>query len=646
MDSFEQELKAGFLDEASQLLSDAEQCFLDLESHRDSPESATTIERLFRLAHNLKGSAGAVGFTHFMEFTHKLESFLLKVKNKELPVTSDIVSVLLKCNDRLTYMVDKLKGDLETTFDNSDLVSVMTEAAANASADGPAVAAASAPAGLDASGVPDAALAQLTQAQLPAEEPPAVEAEPSIVAEAVIIPDVAADSVPDASAFGPETPEALAATTQAALHQAEPADVSAPAVAPPAPVAAPAPAASHEAPKPDESIRVSLARLDKLMNNVGELVILETVLSQHRAEIPSPLLQKTITQLEKITSEIQDISMSLRMVPLKQTFQKMQRIVRDVSKMLSKDVALTITGEDTELDKTVLEQVGDPLVHLIRNAVDHGLEATADRVTRGKPAQGHIGISAYHSGESIVIEVKDDGNGLDPKRLTAKAIEKGILPPGTVLPDQEAYQLIFAAGFSTKAEVTDISGRGVGMDVVKKNIEALQGEIELETQLGSGTTFRIVLPLTLAIIDGMVVRVGEERYVVPIAQIHESIQPDVKDISKVGEVGELLNLRGEAMAMFRLSKLLGRTVPVKTASECIAMVVRDNKGGSFSLLVDEITGQQQVVIKRLGEELQGVPGISGGAILGDGKAALIIDVNEIVQFYRQHKTRPSLRLAS
>jgi two-component system chemotaxis sensor kinase CheA len=251
----------------------------------------------------------------------------------------------------------------------------------------------------------------------------------------------------------------------------------------------------------DESIRVSLSRIDRLMNNVGELVILQTVMSQQKDTFASPLQQHTVTQMEKIIREVQEISMSLRMVPLKQTFQKMQRIVRDTSQAISKDVELIINGDDTELDKTVLEQIGDPLVHLIRNAVDHGIETPDEREKAGKSRTGHVRLSAQHRGSHVVIEIRDDGKGLDAKKLVAKAIEKGILKPGAVLTDEEAYRLIFAPGFSTKQEVTDISGRGVGMDVVKTNIDSLQGTVELETELGKGSSFRILLPLTLAIVD-------------------------------------------------------------------------------------------------------------------------------------------------
>jgi two-component system chemotaxis sensor kinase CheA len=341
--------------------------------------------------------------------------------------------------------------------------------------------------------------------------------------------------------------------------------------------------------------------------------------------------------MTKIIKEIQGTSMSLRMVPLKQTFQKMQRIVRDTSVALSKDIQIHLNGEETELDKTVIEALADPLVHLIRNAVDHGIEGRDERINAGKSTQGSVYLSAYHRGDKIVIEVRDDGKGLSADNLKKKALEKGILKEGDNLSDEQSYQLIFAPGFSTKNEVSDVSGRGVGMDVVKTNILRLQGNIELETTLGKGTCFRIVLPLTLAIVDGMVVTQGGDRFVIPISQVAESLQPKHEDVSFINETGESLVLRGECLPLLRLDSVLRKRAGDKRpAWESIALVVRGPNHRPFSILVDDIVCQQQVVIKRLGEEIQGIPGISGAAILGDGKAGLILDLFELT--HSQSKT--------
>ena len=376
---------------------------------------------------------------------------------------------------------------------------------------------------------------------------------------------------------------------------------------------------------------MSLSRVEKLVDNIGELVILQTVLTENRHQLPTQFLQKTITQLAKISKEIQDIAMGLRLVPLKQTFQKMQRIVRDTAQSLNKDVLLEISGEDSELDKTVVDRLGDPLVHLVRNAVDHGLESTEARLAAGKSSQGTIKLRAYHRSGRIAIEVRDDGHGLNPDLLRKKGIEKGLISANQNYSDQELFALIFHPGFSTKSAVTDISGRGVGLDVVKTNIEKLlQGEVQLETVRGEGTCFRITLPLTMAIIDGMVVRAGRERYIVPLTHVHESVRPRQNDISSHTGLGLVLNLRGEAMPMHRLARLLGDNSPPQAENrEETAIVVRSGTH-PYAIIVDEIVGRQQVVIKKLGDELANVKGMSGGAILGDGCAAVILDLNELM----------------
>jgi two-component system chemotaxis sensor kinase CheA len=406
----------------------------------------------------------------------------------------------------------------------------------------------------------------------------------------------------------------------------------------PEPDPTPARTAPGPAPAADESIRVSLGRLEKLINYVGEMVILQTVLREQAGAAAGGgalLLRRTVNQLGKVTKEVQDISMSLRMVPLKQTFQKMQRIVRDTAGALGKKVRLEIHGEETELDKTVLEGLGDPLVHIIRNACDHGIEDGAARVAAGKPEEGTVKLSAFHQSNHIVIEIRDDGGGISAPRLVAKAIEKGILKPGTTLPEREALNLIFHPGFSTKAVVTDVSGRGVGMDVVKTNVERLQGVVALETEVGRGTCFQIRMPLTLAIIDGMVVKLGEERFVIPLTHVHESLRPEPGDVHHVTGVGEILKLRDENLPLLRLAKLLGRGDPARPVTDCTVIVVRAAEH-AFSVAVDDIVGQHQIVIKSLGAEMRHLRGFSGSAILGDGRPALILELPDLVQ-------RPKLR---
>lgn len=564
--AYELELQAVFLEEATQLLGEAEQCFLMLET---SPNDPSLIEKIFRLAHNLKGSANAVGFHTLGEFTHELESYLLKLKSKDIAVDCNAVDLLLRCNDRISTMVTSLKTNPDATIDNQALLDEIR-------------------ARLEGNSVKIAEPA-------PEVEAPQNPQDPKETGFHLFADD---ECVPQA-----KEPEA-------AKHVAVPAS----------PV--------------DESIRVSLHRVDRLINFIGELVILQTVLKEQAQISGSSLLKRTVHQMGKVTKEVQGLSMGLRMVPVKPTFQKMQRIVRDTSAALGKKVTLELEGEETEVDKTVLEKLSDPLVHLIRNAVDHGVEDPEVRRERQKTEAGTIKLGAYHRGGQLVVEVIDDGAGLDPAKLKAKAIEKGIISKTAQLSDKEACQLIFSSGFSTKTTVTDVSGRGVGMDVVKTNIEQLQGDIQLESEVGKGTKLVIRLPLTLAIIDAMVVESLGERYVIPLMHIHESTQPAKNDLHHVTGMGDVYTLRGEHLPIFHLSHLLGKTSPkTKAATESIAIVVRA-AGPAFAILVDDIIGQFQVVIKKLGAEHAELKGFSGSAILGDGRAALILELPDLISRHK------------
>lgn len=377
-----------------------------------------------------------------------------------------------------------------------------------------------------------------------------------------------------------------------------------------------------------ETVKVDTQKLDSLVNLVGELVIANALINEFLGSNANGA-NKNISHLNKIVKEIQDEVMSMRMVPLKSTFQKMARLVRDVSSKMGKKVHLEISGEDTELDKTVTEEIGDPLVHIIRNSIDHGIESNEERVAKGKPAEGLVRLDAFHRGGNIVIEVEDDGKGLSKERLLKKAIEKGLVEPNASLSDQQIYNLIFAAGFSTAEKVTDISGRGVGMDVVKKNVERLRGKVDISTVEGKGTKISIKLPLTLAIIDGMIVQVGAEKYIVPMLSIEESIRPKKDDISTVLHRGELINVRGKLLPMVRLHNLYN-IKPKKTNPWEALILIVEGEGHRCGLLVDDLLGQQQIVIKSLGEQFRNIRGISGGAILGDGHIGLILDVGGII----------------
>jgi two-component system chemotaxis sensor kinase CheA len=327
--------------------------------------------------------------------------------------------------------------------------------------------------------------------------------------------------------------------------------------------------------------------------------------------------------------ELQDLSMSMRMVPLKPTFQKLARLVRDVAHKNGKLVELVTSGEDTEIDRTMVDVVGDPLVHMVRNAIDHGIEFAAERMANGKPAAGVVRLSAHHAGGNVVVELSDDGRGLNRDKIVAKAIERGLIASDKGMSESDVFNLIFAPGFSTADAITDLSGRGVGMDVVRRNVEALRGQVEITSAAGKGSTFSLRLPLTLAITDGMLVQVGAERYIVPTANIHMSFRPEPSMLSTVAGRGEVVMLRGEVMPVIRVHRVLGVADAVEHATEALLMIVGDGERRA-ALLVDQLLGQQQVVTKPLGAGVGQVAGVSGGAILGDGRVGLIVDVGEIL----------------
>lgn len=599
MDDFERELKIGFLDEAGQSIADTEQCFLALET---DPSNTETLNKIFRLAHNLKGSSKAVGFDQMGALTHEFETFILKIKNGELQASPAVTNLLLKCNDFIGKMISSLKSDLATNFEIDPLIEEL-KGAANLSAE---------PAATEPSGEPE-------NTEVVSVESMSVEPEINPLENSDPTPEVKLEVVS-------ELAQQPAAVTPVAPVVSEA----------PAKSASPAPPSSGSKPsgggKPavaEESIRVNVSKVESLLNFIGEMVILQSVIKEQALKTESVILKKTLHQLEKVTKEIQDISMSLRMVPVKPTFQKMQRIVRDTAQSLGKDVFIELRGEDTELDKTVLEKINDPLVHLIRNSVDHGIEKAEIRQQRGKPTRGTVVLAAYQKSGKLFIDVIDDGGGLDAEKLTKKAVEKGLLKADQKLTEEQAFQLIFAPGFSTKEVVTDVSGRGVGMDVVRTNILDLSGEIHIHSKLGQGTTFQIILPLTLAIIDGMTLTYGMDRYVIPFSHVFETLRPTQKDIQINTALGQTLMLRGENMPIFRLGDFFGKKSDSKLEN-MIAMVIRTS-ARPFALLVDDILGLSQVVVKQLGPELQGFKGISGCTILGDGKPALILEPSELIK---------------
>jgi two-component system, chemotaxis family, sensor kinase CheA len=379
-------------------------------------------------------------------------------------------------------------------------------------------------------------------------------------------------------------------------------------------------------------VRVGTEKLDQLVNLVGELVIAQTQVSQSPdvENSDNQKLTKDISQLMKISTDIQEISMSMRMVPIRSTFERMARIVRDLSRKCGKQVRFEVSGEDTELDKNVVEELVDPLTHMVRNAVDHGIEPEDDRETMGKPNQGAVHLNAYHKGGNIVIELRDDGKGLDRDKIMKKAIERGLVQPDAQMSDEEVFLLVFQAGFSTAEQISDISGRGVGMDVVRRNIEGLRGRVEVTSELGKGSTFTIRLPLTLAIIDGMVIGVGQERYILPLTAIVRSLRPEKEDVFYVMGKGEMIRVQEELLPVVRLYNRFGVRPTCTDIWESLVVVV-EAEGKRCGIMVDELLGMQQVVIKGLHDHLRKEPCLSGCAILGDGRVGLILDANGLVR---------------
>jgi len=382
----------------------------------------------------------------------------------------------------------------------------------------------------------------------------------------------------------------------------------------------------------ESSVRVRTDRLDKLIDMVGEMVIAHSMITQDSMKMGEEYyeFQQRVSHAGKIVRELQDLSMSIRMVPLKATFQRITRLVRDLGNKSGKHINLFTFGEETEVDRNMVDLITDPLMHMVRNSVDHGIELPEEREKNGKPREGTIKLSAYHSAGNVVIEIEDDGRGLDREVIFARAQAKGLISDASSLTERDILHLIFEPGFSTADTVTDISGRGVGLDVVKKNITALRGKIELQSNPRKGCVFKVRAPLTLAIIDGMIIRVGKERYVIPTVSIVRALQPQKEDLSTVLKKGEMLSLQGKFVPLVRLANLFDIEEAQSDLTRALVVVVEDNERHT-GIVADELLGQQQIVIKSLGEALRGLRGISGGAIMPDGRVGLILDVGGLVK---------------
>ncbi len=573
------DLLGDFLTESNECLVGAEAALLELEANPAHEEAVNTV---FRAFHTVKGTSAFLGLSRVAAFAHEAESLLSRVRDKEIAYTQACAELSLASAD----MLKALLGEVKDAAAGSGRIAI--------------------PAGYDV----------LLQALI-SYDPAAPTAQAVAAVRAHAAPDIAprtvAAEIVDAAdaAAAPRSTTPSAAAEQSGRRRTDSTS--------------------------DATIRVRTDRLDRLIDMVGELVIAQSMISgdDELDRTKQHELVRKVTHAGKIVRELQDLSMSMRMVELRPTFQKLTRVVRDTAVKAGKEVAFTVLGDDVEIDRQLADLLGDPLVHMVRNAVDHGVEGPAEREANGKPRTGSVRLQAYHASGNVVVELVDDGRGLHREKIVAKAIEKGLIETDKGMSDSEVFNLIFAPGFSTAEKITDISGRGVGMDVVRRNLEAIRGRIDISSAPGKGTTFAIRLPLTLAVTDGMLVRVGQERFVVPTTHIHMSFRPEPSMLSTVVGRGEVVLLRGELMPIARLHTLFDVPDAVQSPLEGLLMIVGEAERRT-ALLVDELLGQQQVVAKTLGDALGKVPGISGGAILGDGRVGLILDVTETVALAQGH----------
>ncbi len=560
-------------------LTEADEFIEEMEAGLLALEENSTdtslIDQVFRAAHSLKGSSMAVGLTQVGSFTHNLEALLLEVKEHRLSITPLVIGTLLKCNDHVKMMVEGLKKDLSAQFDSTELLQEI----------------------ISFMNQKPKAVASISGFGFFDEEP-----------EARVSLALKVDEDDDESGAHHTTgdhpqPQSAGGTTRA-----------------------------------KEQIKVSQEKIDKLVNNIGEMAILLTVLQEQLNQVAGTKLQGTVKQLYKISKEVQDVSISLRMLPVKPVFQKLKRIVRDVSIKLNKRVELNVIGEDLEIDKSILDLVSDPLVHIVRNAADHGIESPEQRMKAGKDPVGQISLEACHENGRLVFYISDDGQGIDAERIRAKAIRLGLIDPKKVLTSDEMINLLFLPGLSTKDEVTDISGRGVGMDVVKSNIQKISGEIDIKTERGRGSLFKITVPQTFSIIDGTIVQAAQQRFVIPLADILESVRVSEGSLIHSTPIGRVFTLRGEKIPAFRLDELFDEPHNDR-AQEQIAMIAK-TQDSTFAIIVDEILGRHPIVIKNLGLEMQEYKEFSGSTILGDGKPALIIELSSLIRHSAHKKTSP------
>ena len=636
------EIMEDFLIEAFELIEQIDHDLVELEAN---PEDLELLNRIFRVAHTVKGSSSFLNFDVLTELTHHMEDVLNKARKGELKITPDIMDVVLES-------VDMMKGLLESIRDNGSdaaagidiknicvrLTQISEGEAPSAAAEAPAAPAPepvkepepAAPAEEAAPEVSDAELSKLSDSEVEAE------------IERLLKVRKAEDQARRASkGIAPKSPEEIAPATSAA----------------PAPAPKPAPSRERDADKKvpaassssavaqEQTIRVEVKRLDHLMNLIGELVlgknrllkIYDDVEERYEGEKFLEELNQVVSSLSLVTTDIQLAVMKTRMLPIAKVFNKFPRMIRDLSRDLGKQIDLEISGEETELDKSIVEEIGDPLVHIIRNSCDHGIEDPETRKAMGKPEKGLVQLKAYNEGNHIVVEIVDDGKGLDADMLKAKSIEKGIITEreADAMSEKEAFGLIFKPGFSTAAKVTNVSGRGVGMDVVKTNIEKLNGIIDIESEVGKGTVMKLKIPLTLAIIQSLLVGTQEEFYAIPLASVLETVRVPIDDIYTI-DGKNVLRLRDEVLSLVRLSDVFGVNKVFDGGDQTYVVIIGVAEA-KLGIIVDTLVGQEEIVIKSMGDYLQNIPGIAGATIRGDGRVTLIIDVGAMMEMAKDIK---------
>ncbi|MFV9376876.1 chemotaxis protein CheA [Citrobacter portucalensis] len=661
-----------FFDEADELLADMEQHLLDLVP--EAPDSEQ-LNAIFRAAHSIKGGAGTFGFTILQETTHLMENLLDEARRGEMQLNADIINLFLETKDIMQEQLDAYKSSVEPDADSFEYIcQALRQLALEAKGEtAPAVVNSAKLSVVDSAAMQEEAVAKpepaseeskkrITLSRLKASEVDLLEEELGNLAtltdvvkgsdtlSATLDGNLAEDDIIAVLCFVIEADQIEFETVSAAPVAAEAEEVAV--VTEPQPVAvAPAvKATASEAPhsraereKParaseSTSIRVAVEKVDQLINLVGELVITQSMLAQRSNELDPVNHGDLITsmgQLQRNARDLQESVMSIRMMPMEYVFSRFPRLVRDLAGKLGKQVELTQVGSSTELDKSLIERIIDPLTHLVRNSLDHGIELPEKRLESGKSPIGNLTLSAEHQGGNICIEVTDDGAGLNRERILAKAVSQGM-PIHENMSDDEVGMLIFAPGFSTAEQVTDVSGRGVGMDVVKRNIQEMGGHVEIQSKQGLGTTIRILLPLTLAILDGMSVRVADEVFILPLNAVMESLQPREEDLHPLAGGERVLEVRGEYLPLVELWKVF-EVEGAKTEATQGIVVILQSAGRRYALLVDQLIGQHQVVVKNLESNYRKVPGISAATILGDGSVALIVDVSALQGLNREQR---------